>query len=208
MSNLTVIREHLRRFFVPRRPSRAASSNNFTPAGQRITHLLFRRVFFHVLTEPAAMRNNPTAGKLPRLPKGYSRSYSQVFDAEGKAVFSKWWMTASCRDAFIREHDIKAARLELARAAKAAARAAEETEPVSGRLCKGCRKVAVDFRKNYCGKCAADSKRKANRVAQRRKRGGDVRNPVLGALQAEALTEQVLSDRCPDLQHQFSTVKS
>jgi hypothetical protein len=122
-----------------------------------------------------------------------TRTYSQVFNPEGKVVLSKWWMTASCRDAYNKEVRAKEERMAAARAAKAAARV-EEVQAISGRLCADCKKVAVDYRKTYCGKCAHARHLKAKRESIRQKRGSGVDNPVFSPLQAEALTKQVLSD--------------
>jgi hypothetical protein len=145
---------------------------------------------------------NKATDKLPPLPKGYTRTYSQVFDAAGRVVLSKWWMTASYRDALKRETAIKGQRMAVARAARAAARQPNEVrEAISGRLCGDCQKVAVDYKRTYCGKCSAARKREADRQAQRRKRGLDVRNPVFSPFQTEALTYAVLSDGCPDPQN-------
>jgi len=67
--------------------------------------------------------------QLPELPEGYARSYAHVFSPDGRVVISKWWMTASCRDAYAREEAKKKDRfavLNAARKAQAAPNAISE----------------------------------------------------------------------------------
>ena len=54
--------------------------------------------------------------KLPPLPKGYSRTYSQVFESDNRVCFSKWHTRQSCADAYAREEQSKAARFAALKA--------------------------------------------------------------------------------------------
>ena len=51
-----------------------------------------------------------STAKLQPLPKGYRRTYSQVFDPEGGVCLSKWHTTQSCADAYARQEQNKVAR--------------------------------------------------------------------------------------------------
>lgn len=112
---------------------------------------------------------NANQQRLPALPKGFKRTHSQVFDSEGRVVLSKWWATASCRDAFQREEQAKITRMAAARPAREAIRALSFNEQPqhdfeARRLCLGpgderggdgfrkCR-VQVFGKQKRCEKC-------------------------------------------------------
>jgi hypothetical protein len=58
--------------------------------------------------------------QLPELPEGYALSYAHVFNPDGRVVTSKWWMTASCRDAYAREEAKKKERFAVLNASRKA----------------------------------------------------------------------------------------
>jgi len=127
------------------------------------------------------------SAKLPKLPEGYRRNYSKVFDPQGKVVLSKWWMTQSCADALAREAAAKVSRMEGARAAKAAgtgeskaaiakrlaqlreaqrkwrAKSKEKEAAIEAdRVCV-CGEPLLNARQKKCADCKRENKRERNR---------------------------------------------
>lgn len=108
--------------------------------------------------------------KLPSLP-GLRRTYSQVFDANGNVVLSRWWATASCRDAFARDAQAKVERMTAARAQR---KAYPRQHCMTGRgddlgKEKMCRRFAAP-ESQYCKACSRTRKRQQTASVMRKDR--------------------------------------
>jgi hypothetical protein len=66
------------------------------------------------------------------------------------------------------------------------------------RLCRDCRKVAVEGIRRYCGRCAAKSKLARTRESKRRKRSLNGRKTGNSPVAAEALTPAKSANRYGD----------
>ena len=69
---------------------------------------------------------------------------------------------------------------------------------VATMLCRGCRKVAVEGIRRYCGRCASKRKLACTRESKRRKRGLNGRKTENSPIAAEPLTKVEMSDRYDD----------
>ena len=135
-----------------------------------------------------------STAKLQPLPKGYRRTYSQVFDPEGKVCLSKWHTTQSCADAYARQEQDKVVRFaalaEKSKAIRAGKAAMRNGEGTARFMCFTCRRVHVTGARQLCEKCA----NKADLVRRRKlyadSKGLDSPFFENSPLRAEALTHE------------------
>jgi len=69
---------------------------------------------------------------------------------------------------------------------------------VTTRLCRDCRKAAVEGIRRYCGRCALKRKLASTRESKRAKRGLNGRKTSNSLTRAEALTQAEVKGRCGD----------
>ena len=134
-------------------------------------------------------RKTQTA-ELPPLPRGYTRSYAYVFDPQGEVVISKWWATASCKDAFAREEQKKLDRLAAIKPPQRKTNNYPKQRCMTGRggdLGREtmCRAFAEDGRR-YCKACSKSRNRRQTSLAVRKTRAS-VRKTGFSPVGAEAL---------------------